>query len=440
MVSSLIIADDLTGANATGVLMTKSGYKTFTITNDKNLDLASLSEFDSIVYPTDSRGLPAGEAYRRVFDAAVLLKTDFIRVYSKRIDTTLRGNLGQETMGLQDALGGGRVACVVPCFPSSGRVNIGGYLLVQGIPLHRTEAAADPKTPVNTPRCCELYNRQSKYPTESILMTDLMQGVEFVAAKIKAHAAHGVRNIIFDAVSEEDIEMIADAVVLSGVPFVAVDPGPFTAAVSRKLLPDVGKARDAARGKIFSAVGSVNAVAQRQVEFFLSSFGSEVLNVYIETAELLESPECRKKEILRVTEEILSKCEYYEVCSIVGIGIQSGRRVPFEPYAKKHNCSVEDLSNIINDSIAEITSNVVLSDKGFKGLYTCGGDITVAVCRRMKNAGLQLLDEVLPLASYGELSGGAGAGLKIITKGGMVGDTDAIVRCIRYLREKITGG
>jgi uncharacterized protein YgbK (DUF1537 family) len=124
------------------------------------------------------------------------------------------------------------------------------------------------------------------------------------------------------------------------------------------------------------------------------------------------------------------------VFSAIGIGIQKERRVPFEPYAEKHRCSIEELSCMINDAIAEICYRITQSQTGFKALYTCGGDITVAVCRRMQNAGLRLLDEVLPLASYAELSGGECDGLKIVTKGGMVGDPDAIVRCVRYLREK----
>jgi uncharacterized protein YgbK (DUF1537 family) len=92
---------------------------------------------------------------------------------------------------------------------------------------------------------------------------------------------------------------------------------------------------------------------------------------------------------------------------------------------------------LINQSIAEISYQVMNSGKGFRGIYTCGGDITVAVCGRMRNVGLRLLGEVLPLASYGEIIGGDSAGLKIITKGGMVGEPDAIVTCVRYLKEKL---
>ena len=33
-----------------------------------------------------------------------------------------------------------------PCFPEAKRILVGSYLLVNTIPLHRTEAATDPKT------------------------------------------------------------------------------------------------------------------------------------------------------------------------------------------------------------------------------------------------------------------------------------------------------
>jgi uncharacterized protein YgbK (DUF1537 family) len=92
---------------------------------------------------------------------------------------------------------------------------------------------------------------------------------------------------------------------------------------------------------------------------------------------------------------------------------------------------------LINQSIAEIACQILSSDRGFRGIYTCGGDITVAVCDRMQNIGLRLLGEVLPLASYGEIIGGDNPGLKIVTKGGMVGEQDAIVSCVRYLKDKL---
>ena len=433
MIRCVVVADDLTGANAAGVLLTKRGYEAYTITAETP-DAGRLSGCDCIIFPTDSRSLEPTIAYDKVCFAVDALKAADVRVYAKRIDTTLRGNLGAETDAMLDELGDNRVAMIVPCFPSSGRVNVGGYLLVQGVPLHQTAVAQDPKTPVFTPRCAELFIDQSKYPTDSIFLEDLMKGEKSVAQKIALLAAKGVRNIVFDAVSEDDIDQIAGAVVQSGVKFIAVDPGPFTASLCQKLIPAAPKKESAAK-KILVAVGSVNAVSRRQVDAFLAAGNN--YTVFMETAEFLESEERRVKEIERVAREISEHCAGYAVCGVIGRGIIPEFRVPFEPYMQKYRCTLDDLSRIINAAIAEICCKILEAQKGFEGIYTCGGDITVAVCARLQSVGLKLLGEVLPLASYGEIAGGKYEGLKIVTKGGMVGESDAIIDCVRYLKERL---
>ncbi|MDR2796476.1 MAG: four-carbon acid sugar kinase family protein [Spirochaetaceae bacterium] len=435
MTKCVVIADDLTGANAAGVLMAKNNYKTVTVMNIDEFDEHARSECDCVICPTDSRSIEAAMAYRKVFNAAQRLREGGVKVYSKRIDTTLRGNLGAETDALLDALGDNRTAMIVPCFPSSNRINVGGCLLVNGVPLHKTAVAVDPKNPVHTPYCAEIISAQSKYPLGSILIRDLMYGLEFVVEKIRELAESGVRNILFDAVNEEDINLIAEAVVASSVPFIAVDPGVFTAALVHVLVP-VQRQEPRRQTRILAAVGSVNQVARTQVDYFLASL--DVCNVYMETAEFLEDDKRRRAEIMRVTNEIINNCDNYSICSIIGRGIIPEYRVPFEPYAQKYQCSFDALSRRINESIAEIVDCIIRFDKNFHGIYTCGGDITVAVCKRINSAGLKLFDEVLPLAAYGEIIGGSHDGLKVVTKGGMVGDADAIVSCIRYLAEKIS--
>lgn len=432
MMQCVVIADDLTGANATGVLLTKVNLTTYTVMNEERISLENLSSCDCVVYPTDSRSVEPDIAYNRVFNVASILKSDDVKLYSKRIDSTLRGNLGSETDAILDALGDDRVAMVVPCFPASGRVLVGGYLLVNGLPLHKTEAAADPKNPIKTSKAQELFVAQSRYPVQSITMNDLTQGEAHVIARIKELHDNGVRTILFDSVTQEDIDLCADAVIASGVPFVAVDPGVFTATVARKRIVPI--TQQVSR-RILVAVGSVNAVTRVQVEQFLLS--QPVHNVYIEVGELLESEQRRSAEIRRVADEVLQAQADFEVCSIIGSGIIPERRVPFEPYMQRYGCTANALSQRINDAIAELCDIIITADNRFGGLYSCGGDITVAVCRRFEAVGLRLLSEVVPLAAFGELMGGRYDGLKIVTKGGMVGDQNALVTCVHYLKEKL---
>jgi uncharacterized protein YgbK (DUF1537 family) len=132
---------------------------------------------------------------------------------------------------------------------------------------------------------------------------------------------------------------------------------------------------------------------------------------------------------------VLAEGAGFEVCAVIGRGIYPEKRVAFEDYAARYGCTFDDLSRKINDGFAEIAWQILHQEPDFRALYTCGGDITVAVCKRIKSPGLKLLDEVLPLAAYGEVTGGDFTGLKVISKGGMVGEPNAIVLCTNYLKE-----
>ena len=385
MPQCIVVADDLTGANATGVLLKKMNYQTYTVMNSERLELALFDSCDCVMYPTDSRGVSSSLAYNRVYNVTNLLKEDGVKVYAKRIDSTMRGNVGSETDAILDALGDDYIAIAAPCFPASGRIVIGGYMLVKGLPLHKTEVALDPKTPVTVSDVKQIFEQQSKYPVGSILMNDMINGKHYLADRMKEMAADGCRIIVTDCVTQEDLDLIADAVITSQLKFVAVDPGVFTATTKR----------------------------------------------------FLESEEEREAEITRITDEVLEASRAFDIITVTGDGIYPENRIDFRQYEDRFPGGVDDMTGTINDSFAEIAHRVFTMHQGFKGIYSSGGDITVSVCRRFQTAGLCLLDEVLPLAAYGQFLKGNFEGVHIITKGGMVGESDAANRCITYLKEKL---
>ena len=430
----VVIADDLTGGNATGVMISGYGYDTYSIVNMDGLDPNNMPDCDCIVYPTNSRQANPETAYNLVYNATKFFMNDNIKVYSKRIDSTLRGNLGSETDAMLDALDNNAMAMVVPCFPQAERVIIGGYVLVKGIPLHKTEAALDPLASINTPLPSLLFRKQSKYVIGSIMIDDMMYGVDYIADKIKLYQKEGKRIIIFDSLSQEDMDIVADAVIKSGVNFITVDPGIFTATVVSKLVPSTKAHKELNR--VLAVIGTTNAVARGQLEEFLQT-QPKTLNIYAETEEFLRSPERREDEIARIVNEVLYKCQDYEMCTVVGDGIFPAKRISFKTYMEYYNTTAEGVSKIINDAFAEVTEKILRGEKSFKGLYTSGGDITVSVCKRLKVAGLKLVEDVAPLAAHGEMLMGDFDGLKIITKGGMVGDKYALKVCMNYLARKI---
>lgn len=432
MPQCVVIADDLTGGNATGVLLKKMNYQAYTVMNTESMDLQALEDCDCVIYPTDSRGVVPEVAYQRVYDICSLLKDDAVKVYSNRIDSTLRGNLGSETDAMLDCLGEDYVAIVAPRFPASGRIVIDGYMLVNGLPLHKTDIAIDPKTPVKVSEVEVLFHEQSKYKTASILMKDLMHGKHYLADVMKAHVAEGCRILVVDCVTQEDLDLIADASITSKLKIVAVDPGVFTATLSRKLITPTQKKE---KNRILAVVGSVNPNTKAQMkELWLSQ---RIHNVFVKTRELLESEEQRSAEIQRVIHEILEVSHLNTVSTVTGDGIYPENRIDFQPYMEKYHCSMDDVTDKINSAFAEIAYGIFQAQPEYKGLYTSGGDVTVAVCKKFQTAGLSLSDEVLPLAAYGQFLTGDFAGIHIITKGGSQGERDAINRCITYLKEKL---
>lgn len=432
MTQCVVIADDLTGANATGVLLKKMSYKAYTVMNMERIELLTLETCDCVLYPTDSRGVEAEMAYNRVYNVCKLLKHDRVKVYAKRIDSTLRGNLGRETDAMLDCLGEEYVAIVAPCFPASQRIVLGGYMLVNGLPLHKTDIALDPKTPVKISEVAALFEQQSKYKVSSILLKDMMHGKHYLAEKLNTCVMQGSRIIVLDCVTQEDLDLIADAVITSKLKTIAVDPGVFTATLARKqVIPEEKKEKN----KILAVVGSVHPNTKVQMEELWLS--QRTHNVFVNTKRVLESAKSKEEEMQRVVETVLKECGKNVISTVTGDGIYPENRIEFGPYMETYACSMDEVTGMINDAFAEITCRIFQGEPTFRGLYTSGGDVTVAVCQKFETAGLCLLDEVLPLAAYGKFLKGQFEGVHIITKGGSQGGRDAINQCVTYLKEKL---
>lgn len=429
MVKCAVIADDLTGANATGVMLKKQGYSTSTIMNLLKSELTELGDCECIAFTTDSRGVDSTTAYNRVYNLTKMLEDLNLTILCKRIDSTLRGNLGAETDAALDAMGPDYVAVVVPCAPASGRITVGGYMQVNGTILNKTEAALDPKTPIQDALVADLFLKQTKYRVASLYMKDLNLGREHLVKKIREYAQSGTKIIIFDAITQEDIDLISDSVIESGIRFIAVDPGAFIATLTQKL---VVPSESRTMQRILTVVGSVNPVAKVQMENFW--LAQPVYNVFVETKQFLNGEEAREKEICRVTEDILAHRDSGRLFSVTVDGIYPENRLNFPVYAEKLKISVDEVSDLINQSMAEITCRLLKADDTFTGLYASGGDVTAAICKQCHAIGLNLIDEVIPLAACGSFMKGDFPHKLIVTKGGMTGSPDAINTCIARLK------
>lgn len=421
-----VVADDLTGANATSALLSKKGFKAITCL-EKFHD--ELSEFEIVSFATDSRSIPYKEAYSRVVDCINQFKK-YNPLISKRIDSTLRGNLGAEVDAVIDN-NPELMALVVPVYPSSERICVGGSLLVSGIPLQNTAMRNDPKNPMTESSILELFHCQSRYPISHISLKEVLEGKERIEQRLKQVYQQGGRIVIFDATTDIDINIIAQAAESTKLPVFCVDPGPFTAQFAHLRYSSDRKMTN----KVFIAIGSVSELTQRQIKKL--KYDRKVWLETIPVQDLIDIANDDKKA-KPIVDKLLSKLTQFD---LIGIDtVESPDDVcDLACIAEKNKISITDASATINKGIAEITGQVLLNKNSpLRGLYTSGGDVTVSVVNRIGSTGFLLKDEVEPLAVYGHLVGGQCNGYAIVTKGGFVGNDNTLVHCVDYLSTKVS--
>ena len=409
MINTVIIADDLTGANDTGAILAQNGFKVGTILKTDHME--QFEDYDVLCISTNSRGISGTEAYARVQEAAALFPRNESILYSKRVDSTLRGNVGAEIDSILDYLGEDYRAVVVASFPGSGRTCIGDILLVNEVPLQMTEVAKDPTAPVHTSRVTEIIRQQSRHSVGYIGLEKVLESsgklLEQLLETAKQH-----RIIVMDARTVRDIEAIAACCAASGLKIAAIDPGSFTAALAGNLFKHK---KEAIQKKLLCGLGSASDLTRQQLQYLKKI--ANPLVVRMNAGEFFRAD--RRALVITTTE---SKEDVLDLSSVDGA----------------EHCSKKECAGAITDTIAQVLYDLVQEMDGrVGGVYASGGDVAAAFCEKLGISGFNVKGEVIPLAIYSNTIGGAHEGLPMITKGGLVGREDTLLQCMEYFETVI---
>src|SRR4030066_1868354 len=118
----LLIADDLTGGADAGAQFAIRGFRTLllSIKTDIQIDLSKYDQQDVLVVNTDSRGLKPDKAYALISNVLKNYREALFPIIYKKIDSTLRGNIGYEIDAVLEKTNGA-LCFVAPSYPEQNR-------------------------------------------------------------------------------------------------------------------------------------------------------------------------------------------------------------------------------------------------------------------------------------------------------------------------------
>ena len=420
----VVIADDLTGANDTGVQFAKQGLKTLVLLRAPG----SPSELDEdvLVVDTQSRALSPTEAYQKVTETALLFKNrDQFQALYKKIDSTLRGNLGTEIDAIMDACGL-ELAIVAPAFPRNGRTTVGGCHFLGGAPLEATEIARDPLCPVTESHIPTLIAKQTKRTVGHVGIKSVIAGTEGILEAMRQLDAAGRKILVCDAWQEEHLKMIALAAVRLERPVLWVGSAGLAEYVPLAL--GLGAA-SADKKPVVVIAGSVSNVTRGQVA---------MLRQRTDLAYIEAAPSAFLKPATAQAET--DRCYHAAVDAIRNgkdVVIVSADSDEMVARTKEEGLSLGLSSRQTSEAVAAALGGLcrkIALSVPLGGLVLTGGDIAVSCCSLLSAGGISVIREVAPGIPVGVLKGGQCPGLKVVTKAGAFGAEDALCKAVDSLK------
>lgn len=291
MTAAIILADDFTGAGDSGVHFARAGERTALLLDRDGLE-RELPDYDVLSLSSESRLLPREAAVAAVRALTSRCVAAGAAIIFKKVDSTLRGNLGAEIEAVLDIVGY-RAALVCTAMPKTGRTCSGGRLYLNGVPLHETEIGRDPFNPVPTSVVAEVLAEQTALPTGHLDLA-AVRGAPVALQNAALRLMHdGCRIIVADAETDGDLQALGKLLRESreGIEpssLLGVGAGGLAEAYAgadgqKPLLPG---------GRLLAVVGSLTGVSREQADYAAAS--GLFFPLYLDMATTDPAGECAR--------------------------------------------------------------------------------------------------------------------------------------------------
>ncbi|MCK4126954.1 4-hydroxythreonine-4-phosphate dehydrogenase PdxA [Ralstonia pseudosolanacearum] len=286
----LILADDLSGAADCAVAGVRAGLRSVVMLRaDVDQPAGQPTGADVLALDTDTRRANAVDAAARQVAAWHALARPATRLY-KKIDSTLRGNVAAEVAALVPLAG---LAIVAPAFPAAGRTTRIGCQHLNGVAVEDTEVWRNEGLTGRGDLWDMLVHQGLQ--TEVLTLADIRAGTTALAGRLAALQADGVRAVVCDAETDDDLARIADASVWLAHAFWVGSAGLAPALIRVLGLGSANAAVESAAvhaiaGPVLTVVGSMSSVSHAQVRELKAGAGANFLALEL-PVETLDTPQ-----------------------------------------------------------------------------------------------------------------------------------------------------
>lgn len=401
----LIIADDFTGANDTGVQLKRRGLRTSVVFAGRKPPV----DDGCVVVDTESRGVTAEEAAEAVRLACGELNFDDYKYVIKKVDSTLRGNIAAEVAVLDEVY---RPELVVfcPALPAMGRTTEDGIHRLKGVPLTQTELAADPKNPVREDNITRLLSGAYGEQVRHIPLNQVRTGFDL----------SGGRVFTFDAVTDEDMRLV-----IAG----ALGTGRRVLWIGASALADNIMELERRTAPVLGVIASVSDVTGGQVR---SAEAAGVRTVVVPFHELLSGGKPPENYVREAADSLLSGRDTMLVSSST---LSRGELDASRAEGERQGMTLAEVSDYVRYTMGDMAAQV-LGQCELSGVFVTGGDTALGLLESLGAAGSEILSEVSVGIPMMRLIGGRAEGVKMVTKAGAFGSPDAIKHAFRKLKDE----
>ena len=382
-VACILIADDLTGACDTGVQFVRRG-----LSCRVEIDCSELREVPTskvVAFNTNSRGDDFAQCQREIEKLGRICAPWNARVILKKIDSTLRGNIGYEVVAALKAFNR-QAAIIAPAYPlmqrwvrngmlhwvdcsGKGQIDILGLLANQGI-------------------------SKAKITTKS-----MVQELAAFTAEMYTDMRNGKQFFVVDCSSQQDLSSLVSAGIQATNQVLWVGSGGLGMALAGYLakLPMPRSFPDPKAGSLLFVIGSAHPVTHRQKKALLAQTNS---------IEVLPHPKFIPRALTALREE-----------RNVVITVES------------------DLNSVpaLRSFFVQIESHLV------SAIFLSGGDTGASVCAAIEAQSIDLREELEPGFPCGVLEGGMFGGIPVACKSGAFGNEDSLLRCAEFFAQAQKG-